>query len=193
MSLWRFRLSGRIPSEPFGTALGVCVCVCLCLCVCVCFFCGRFRPSKVVAAIAAVPWPAKTKEHLTEFVAQRASKGVAASGRPKLQDFVRLPHFLTSEVWCVLQNDGEAESKVEQLAVFAASLGLRHPTEATFQMMTALVLVSRTGSPTITPSQKYASLQHMKRSFRSLQKLPEVYVPSLPATVERFKQDFPML
>ena len=60
--------------------------------------------------------------------------------------------------------------------------------------MTALVLAARDGfSSTTAPSQKYAALQYMKRVFRSLQKLPEVHVPNLPATVERFKQDYPAL
>ena len=88
----------------------------------------------MVAAIAAVPWSAKIKEHLTEQVVNRTSKGVASSGRPKLQDFVRLPHFLTDEAWGLLQSkDAGTEVVVEHLAVFAASLGLRHPTEATFR------------------------------------------------------------
>lgn len=120
---------------------------------------------------------------------------VSCVGRPKLQNFTTMQHFLPADVWAHLLSDKlSASSKMETLLTAMVGLALRHPNESTYQVMAGLYLATTeglSGGMKVAAHLKYGVLQNIKRAWRAMAKpLPPTFVADLPATPELFRQQF---
>ena len=155
--------------------------------------------SQVSSAIRSVPWARADQDALIGKVAEKTTQTSDSSvGRPKLQNFTTIQHFLTAEVWARLLSDKmSASSKMETLLTEMVSLALRHPSEGTFQVMAGLYLATSeglSGGMKVAAHLKYSVLQSIKKGWRAMAKpTPPTFVAELPATPDLFRKSFPGL
>ena len=143
----------------------------------------------ITQAVSAVQWA--RPEHGAAIMDRVAKSSIAglAGGRAKQQNFEALHYFLGPSMWGVLvSKDYECKPKVDVLCDHAFVLGLRNPTEPTFQKMTALVLLCHEGSlaaRALGPARLQDMLKLMKDSFRKIAKnaeKPEERILQLPTS-----------
>ena len=76
--------------------------------------------------------------HRPCFLRNMAQQTVAA--RSPMQDWTMVPEFLTEELWSFLQDDRNPQlAKLDALVSYLIAMGLRHPSEATQSVLTALL------------------------------------------------------
>lgn len=131
--------------------------------------------SAVVAAIKKVPFSEGDRSALLSMVVDRSSGHPGAVGRSKLQDFGAISSYLSSAEWGgLLAERTPAAQKLDDLMAIAVRLQLRHPSETTFQSLTAVFLLSSEGGFTkamsLSPQLKLSSLQHLKKVFKAERK-----------------------
>ena len=90
------------------------------------------------------------------------------------------------------------ESKLEIIVEHAMSLGLKNPSEPTYQSLVAMYMACQDGLSSATsanPSSKYMALQHVKSIFkRTVRKSTCSYwVPELPKDVAIFRESYKAL
>lgn len=116
-----------------------------------------------------------------------------AQVRVKLQDYTSLAFYFKKNVWEFLLAATEPPSSKMHTIVFQACLlGLRNPSEATFQHMTAIYMLCADGlnnSLTKTPLARHETLMTMKTAFRQrAASAKKIYViPELPKDPELFR------
>jgi len=94
----------------------------------------------IIEQVQGSSFPETCKTTLLAAIASRFRSVVAAPGKAaKNQDFTSLPRFLKATVW-----ESMRESPVELIKHLQA-LGLRQPSEPTFQMACVLQLVAQRG------------------------------------------------
>ncbi len=153
--------------------------------------------SQALTVLESAPFSTACKSRL-EAAAVEACSGAApgaagtTSKRKKQQDFASLGFYFTKTQWAALQSRGG--EKFYGVADHAVALGLTNPTEATFQMMTAItMLLNQTCAEAMaTPLHtKQQLLVHYKKIFKSrvvqvhagrIDKLPED-----PADLQRLR------
>lgn len=156
----------------------------------------------IAEALKAFPEAEKTA--LTAKVAERIAAPHAAlkgsSTRASLQDFGHLMQYLTEEQWQALQDEQQpTHLKLEVLLMACVRLGLKCPTEASVQLMTALHLLMTEGAAktaAMQPGVKLEMARSIKSKLKSMQhrlqeSLPQEYVQRLPPTPAEFRDAYP--
>ena len=101
-----------------------------------------------------------------------------------LQDYTNIRMYMSPPKLLSLQSAGD---KLFWFVQSCGSLGLTNPSEKTFQVMTALLLLSNTGhSQDLEPAVKFESLQAMKAAFVRSKKTArsDVYFNAIPQPSE---------
>ena len=154
---------------------------------------------KVAEAIQSAGFADADAAAILDTVADLAGSGgaqpVLKAKRVTTQDYTEMRHYLVPSVMASLKE----EKAVGDLMDHLLRLGLRNPSEPTFQMMTVLVLHATEGydkTQEMAPATKLLFNQSMKDSFRGRAKLVAnsiFYVEALPGDPAVFKREFPSL
>ena len=132
-------------------------------------------------------WDDQILGELKEKIASKTDDGLKE--RRGMQNFTSLHEFMPSEVWTQLQTTSSLDKRVEAITRFAATLGLRCPSEGTLAVMLTLsACLFWQGH--FSEQEKYDLLQRYKpkiKKWLQQEPMPEVYLLELPGTW----QDFP--
>lgn len=156
----------------------------------------------VASAIIGGPWPPEVSSGLLEVAARKSVRpagGEASlpSMRRPLQDFRRVVAYINAKTWVSLQSEATPERKLDILLDHLLQLGLRLPTEATFQVVTALFLAVTEGLERATgqgPAVKYNTLQFIKKGFKRCVRNsvePPIWIAELPCDPRDCRSSFP--
>ena len=86
-------------------------------------------------------WNETERSSLALAIQNGLSARAAATSRQTMQDYTNVILYLPKSIWEQLMNaDLTFQAKANLLGVFATTLGMKTPSEATSQMMTALLL-----------------------------------------------------
>ncbi len=100
----------------------------------------------------------------------------------KFQDWTNMVYYLTDEIVAKLAQAPSTEAKVNMLMQWFWDMGLREPSEATFQTLTALIIISG-GMLDLNAAQKKEVLEQCKKTWRlRLGQDPALWVECLPAS-----------
>ena len=155
--------------------------------------------SAVAAAIHKVPWSEADRSMLLGLVVDRSAGTSAAAFRSQLQDFAAISSYLSSAEWgTLLAERTPAAQKLNDLVAIAVRLQLRHPSEGTYQVLTAMFLMCSEGSfskaMNLSPQVKLSSLQHVKKVFKAAPKPPaSEMVDKLPLCPGELRKKRPAL
>ena len=83
-------------------------------------------------------WSGRVLDELKALIAEQSETQEDTSSRAGLQDFTALPGYLSKEWWSKLESRAAGVYKLELLTNFAARLGLKNPTEASYGALVAL-------------------------------------------------------
>ena len=83
-------------------------------------------------------WSVGILDELKALVAEQSESQEDLASRAGLQDFTALPNYLSKEWWQKLESRAAGVYKLELLTNFAATLGLKNPTEASYGALVAL-------------------------------------------------------
>ena len=153
--------------------------------------------NEIISALRSAPWPA---DILNTMLAEVASKTTAGGGgmphRLAMQDFKHMSVYLPAKLWTILQADSELTSKIELLLQHACNMGLRTPSEPTFQALTGILLGAHEGVTEAInkcSQSKYAVYTSMKSMFKKTQQGLGVtsWIHPLPATIAEFRAKYP--
>ncbi|CAK0804753.1 unnamed protein product, partial [Prorocentrum cordatum] len=152
---------------------------------------ARLQPTQVTtlsSLVAAQPWSEVSKGRLLEKLGSIVASGSAVGLRMAQQDYECIFGYLTAGSWHQLaRTDVPEEAKLNVLVDVAISLGLRNPTEGTYQMLTAMWRMAVDGAETaknLAWAAKYSYLQQTKRVFKRQDHpgfFKQVYGDELPA------------
>jgi hypothetical protein len=147
---------------------------------------------QVVKAINALPLRAESRQFLITKSSQIASESVALSSKSAFQDWSSICLYITAdfaEQTRILGNDSE---RLRKLVLFAHQLGLKYPSESTFQAITALHL-SFCGLAGLDSAQKKLMNDNVKADFRRFSAIDsaEQFMQKLPLAPEDLKRRRP--
>ena len=160
----------------------------------------RHRPEahdpRVLHAIEGLPLPVEEKNRLVLKMSEISGQAAVALNGNSFQDWTSWPWFLTDAKCAELK---ALTSTAEQLLGFVGGpfkVGLRSPSEATLQTLTAVHLTIH-GLVDLDSHHKKAALDEIKKAFRSLQKNsmedPPVHVSVLPPRPAALRDSHPQL
>lgn len=132
----------------------------------------------VVEAAKRVPFaPADMEAVMRAISGAAVTQGPEAFSRTALQDYTQFVHYGTRAFW-------EAERSMEAVADLLCSLGLRHPTEPTVQLATAVYLIGAQGAAGALALSSESALYTFRAIKRAIKvrgsKSPCQHVFSLP-------------
>ena len=96
----------------------------------------------LAAAATNVPWDASDRELLLKSIAEKSAMvhaGAVTHERMKLQNYEAITNYVDNKTWDDMRNDPASAMSI--MGTLACQLGLRHPTETTLQVLTALLLL----------------------------------------------------
>ena len=116
--------------------------------------------------------------------------------RAQMQEWGRFPAFLTTELWQSLMGADKQLRKIELCAQHLVALGLRHPSEKTFAVLSALIAITGNEQMDDDVLRQTALLSTCKSVVRTkiikakqlLTALPGGYLLELPATLDGLPQ-----
>jgi hypothetical protein len=156
---------------------------------------GRTEASspQVVIAINALPLTADTRQFLISKSSQIASESVALSSKSAFQDWSSIYCYITADFAEQTRNLANDSERLSKLVLFTHKLGLKFPSESTFQAMTALHL-SFCGLAGIDSAQKKLINDSVKADFRRLSAIDaaEQFMHKLPLAPEDLKRRRPV-
>lgn len=115
-------------------------------------------------------WGSETLSLLKAAIAENTRNEEPGSNTRILQqDYTALPHYLEQDLWNFLELSGDENKKLERVCVLAASLGLKHPSEATCGCLVYLALFLPLNSG-LLETDKYEKLQKKKPVIKKLLK-----------------------
>ena len=129
-------------------------------------------------------------------VAKRVGGEVAGvrGQRAKLQNFSCLANYFLEEQWSTMMTTPQKEDPLRTVMCHAAQLGLRYPTEGTWQYIAAVYLLVQNEPEVITamtPTAKHEVLKHVKRAGRRLLAPGTVDIPVLPDSPQEYSRLYP--
>jgi len=154
--------------------------------------------NEVMAAIQMGPWPERVAQALMAEVAAKTTES-SHVGRVQNQDYKWMSNYLPSKLWSFLQDQTvHSNAKAEMLLQHGAKLGLKNPSEVTYQVLTAVLLACHEGlnkANSLIPSAKHENLLFVKSCFKRVMKsfVPTTFVQELPQDVREFESKFPVL
>ena len=151
---------------------------------------GRTEASspQVIMAIQSLPVRAETRQFLITKSSQIASESVALSSKSAFQDWTSICRYITADFAEQTGKLGSHSEKLRKLVVFAHQLGLKYPSESTFQAMTALHL-SFSGLAGVDSAQKKLINDNVKAAYRSIPAdFAEQFMQKLPLAPDDLKR-----
>ena len=118
-------------------------------------------------------WNETERSSLALAIQNGLSARAAATSRQTMQDYTNVILYLPKSIWEQLMNaDLTFQAKANLLGVFATTLGMKTPSEATSQMMTALLLACPGGRElelkcSLSPVQLHELFLLVKKELRS--------------------------
>ena len=133
----------------------------------------------MVTHLNAIVWPQQNMSDELLLAANSAS----ARGRPMVrsanQDYTAVVNYYTQQDWADTANN-TTQNLLHTLLAKPLALGLKNPTENTFQVLAALLLVLQEGAcekaNMLSPQMKFESLKFVKKRFRAA----ATYAPNVP-------------
>jgi len=145
-------------------------------------------------------WPAKLASELIQLIATSTSAcpTTTSAARMKQQDFQAITEYFSMSQWHLFSDRSVVEdTKLDVMLDLCLSLGLRCPSEHTFQMLTMLWRLAVSGPEQLDGlawSAKLDYLHHVKRVFKrkaSRVVSPAHFILELPPLPATFKADHP--
>ena len=101
---------------------------------------------RVATAVKGIPWPAEVSDALMQLVGSKMAQKYVTTGRRKNQDFTKwMMYFETLPGVSLLSDQVDSVMKLSIIVVQAVKLGLRNPTELTYQAIAALLMACNEG------------------------------------------------
>jgi hypothetical protein len=128
--------------------------------------------NQIIAAIKSAPWPEDALQNMLGEVASKTSVGGSSTKahRSAQQDFTHISKHLPAKFWTILLADNQGfGTKSELLLQHCCNMGLRNPSEPTFQALTGILLGSHEGVTEAlnkTPTSKHACYTSVKSVFK---------------------------
>ena len=134
----------------------------------------RFTPAEaeqLAEALNSIQWdPVELVELQAELLSKDTDSLTGLSRRP-LQDYTSMHNFMTTDVWDRLQSkERQQRDGLDVLLLFAIRLGLRCPTEATYQTIACIHMLAQDGLSNVqqmTLDQRLAQVRSVKSCFRN--------------------------
>lgn len=114
--------------------------------------------------------------------------------RAKLQNFSCLANYFLEEQWSAMTTTPQKEDPLRTVMSQGALLGLRYPSEGTWQHIAAIYLLVQNKTEVITsmnPGAKHEVLKHVKRAGRRFLMPGTVDVPVLPDSPQEYRRLYP--
>lgn len=150
--------------------------------------------SRLVDAVRSAGFAAADEQALMQDVQQHVHTEFTVQKRVPLQDYKSIMHFGTETFWENMQEPSTAQASLTR---FVHDLGLRNPSEPTYQRLTALLLMSTEGmerARCMQPAVLYEAYLAVKRCFKALPKVAQPFrIKDLPATPLELKRSTPLL
>ena len=145
----------------------------------------------LLAEVSQCNFPAAASGRLMQIISQRAGSHVhwkASSNRPKLQDYTSLGHYFMQAQWESMKSGSDP---LRTIIHHAAKLGLRLPSEPTWQMVTAIYLLVQNiaaAANALSPHDKNQVLKHVKKMGRRMLTAGDIVIAVLPGMPEEFRK-----
>ncbi len=144
---------------------------------------------RMLQAIRSLPFPQTELDRLTARLSDLATAASAPTG---FQNWIEFPRYMTAAKIAQLRSLTTPEQMLLDLAAHAHALGLRHASEPTFQILTAIHL-ELSGNTGMSVHEKKQVLERFKASFRRLgvNSAVESFVVVLPTSPSDFRTACP--
>ena len=157
---------------------------------------GALDP-RVVHAIQQISLPVEDKNRMVLRMTEIAGESTAAIGNASnFQDWASWPWFMTEAMCAEFKALTTHEERLVHVVGKPYRMGLRSPSEATLQTLTAVHLTIH-GLVDLDSHHKKAALDEIKKAFRSLQKNsmedPPVHISVLPPRPAALRDSHPQL
>lgn len=147
-------------------------------------------------------WTPQQREemHSAILAASQLAEAETVAARRGLQDYTLIINYMPESLLQTLRAETVDDlTKLETLLMHCISLGMRTPSEPTFQLLTALHVLDTSGIQQLSSTplgMRYQVLQGVKQTFRkllarSVQHCQHVHV--LPSSPAEFAQTYPQL
>ena len=152
---------------------------------------------RVLLAIQTLTLPVEEKNRMVLRMSEISGEAAAAlTGNGNFQDWTSWPFFMTDGKIAELKALTNQQEQLLRLVGMPFRLGLRSPSEATLQTLTAIHLTIH-GLVDLDSHHKKAALDEIKKAFRSLQKNsmedPPVHISVLPPRPAALRDSHPQL
>lgn len=148
---------------------------------------------QLAQAVGAIKWADEDRRRLLDSITSRAEDG--GRSRAALQNYEAFAAFLTEPLWAGLQSSADMHAKGRLIVDHAISLGLRHPTEGTSAVLTAVLLVAHEGPMRARSLERWFTRDiflHLKKLVKQRARAPAIEIVSeLPGTPEELRQLYP--
>jgi hypothetical protein len=147
---------------------------------------------EVVMAINALPLRAESRQFLISKSSTIASESLALSSKSAFQDWSSICRYITVDFAEQTRSLGNDSERLRKLVLFLHQLGLKYPSESTFQAITALHL-SFCGLTGKDSAQKKLMNDNVKSDFRrfSATEQAEQFMHKLPLAPEELQRRRP--
>ncbi len=160
----------------------------------------RHRPEahdpRVLHAIEGLPLPVEEKNRLVLKMSEISGQAAVALNGNSFQDWTSWPWFMTDAKCAELKALTNHAEQLLGVVGMPFRVGLRSPSEATLQTLTAVHLTIH-GLVDLDSHHKKAALDEIKKTFRSLQKNstddPPVHIAILPPRPAALRDSHPQL
>ncbi len=160
----------------------------------------RHRPEahdpRVLLAIQRLTLPVEEKNRMVLRMSEISGEAAAALTGNNFQDWTSWPFFMTDAKIAELKALTNHMEQVLGVVGMPFRMGLRSPSEATLQTLTAVHLTIH-GLVDLDSHHKKAALDEIKKAFRSLQKNsmedPPVHISILPPRPAALRDSHPQL
>ena len=150
--------------------------------------------SQVADALKNMPWGAGVLESMLQELAEKTAVSAPnpKGSKTNPQDYRSVPSYFTNDHWAMLKGSVSSMRKLEAIVGHAIRLGLKVPSEPTFQVITALYIASTNSvAPRdMASADKYQMLQYIKKVFKKAVGKTVVSclcITELPAEVDGFR------
>jgi hypothetical protein len=142
----------------------------------------------LISEVSQCGFSQRDSDRLLGAIAQRTGQS-AGGNKAKLQDFTSLAHYFMQAQWDTLQQ-GSSGNPLHIILGQGGKLGLRYPSEPTWQLLTALYILvqnSPTAAQAMSAASKNEVLKHVKRSGRRLLQAGVVEISRLSDSPAEFR------
>lgn len=156
---------------------------------------GASACATIMSEIGLCGFTQEDQEGIMAIVARRLGDTPKSGSRAKLQDYTALPMYFSPEQWATMRRQAPAAGdSLGSILDHASKLGLRYPTEATWQTVTGMYMLLENDPATagaMAPATKHELYKYVKKSGKRHLQRGGVVVERLPDSPADFRKLHP--